>query len=65
MMSYDDIPEATIVSPALTVVARDLSSIGTQAAEVLFERIDGSATGPGRFFQSQWRIVERDSVKSI
>jgi len=63
MMGFDDIPEATIVNPALTIVARDLSAIGRQAVEILFERMDGDVTGPGRFFQSEWRVVERDSVQ--
>ena len=65
MMGFDDIPEATIVSPSLTIVARDLPRIGRQAAEILFERMDGTFTGPGRFFHSEWRIVERDSVRSL
>lgn len=65
MMGFDDIPEATIVSPTLTVVERDLPSMGRQAAEIVLERIDGTMTGPGRFFQSQWRIVERDSVRNL
>jgi DNA-binding LacI/PurR family transcriptional regulator len=62
IMGYDDIPEATIVRPQLTVLARDLPSIGRQVAEILFERIDGRVTGPGRFFQSQWKVIERESA---
>ena len=34
-----DIPEAKIVDPQLTIVARDLPRIGQQVAEILFERI--------------------------
>jgi DNA-binding LacI/PurR family transcriptional regulator len=63
VMGFDDIPEASIIRPQLTIVARDLPSIGHQVAEILFERIDGHATGPGRFFQSQWKLVERESVR--
>jgi DNA-binding LacI/PurR family transcriptional regulator len=63
VMGFDDIPEATIVRPQLTIVSRDLPSIGRQVAEILFERIDGHVTGPGRFFQSQWNLVERESVR--
>jgi LacI family transcriptional regulator len=65
VMGYDDIPEAIIVEPQLTVVARDLPDIGRQTAEVLFERIDRLVSGPGRFFQSQWRLVERASVRAL
>ncbi len=65
VMGYDDIPEATIVDPQLTIMARDLSSIGLQVAEILFERIDGRVAGPGRFFQTQWNLVERASVSRL
>lgn len=65
VMGFDDIPEASIVHPRLTIVARDLPTIGRQITEILFERIDGRVTGPGRFFQSQWKLVERDSVSAL
>ncbi|HLA42466.1 MAG TPA: LacI family DNA-binding transcriptional regulator [Aggregatilineales bacterium] len=63
VMGFDDIPEATIVHPALTIVARDLPGIGRQVAEILFERIDGRVNGAGRFFQTQWQLTERQSVR--
>ncbi|MCQ3928817.1 MAG: LacI family transcriptional regulator [Chloroflexi bacterium] len=62
IMGFDDIPEATIIHPHLTTVVRNLPEIGVQLAEILFERIDGEVSGPGRFFQSKWRLVERESV---
>lgn len=62
IMGFDDIPEAAIVQPALTVIARDLPTIGHQVANILFERIDEQVTGPGRFFQSEWKLIERESV---
>ena len=65
LMGFDDIPEATIVEPALTIVARDLPRVGQQVAEILFERIEGDFTGAGRFFQSQWQLVERESVRKL
>jgi LacI family transcriptional regulator len=65
IMGFDDIPEASFVHPQLTVVARDLTKIGHQVAEILFERIDGKVSGPGRFFQSQWVLVERESVRTL
>jgi LacI family transcriptional regulator len=65
IMGFDDIPEATIVEPALTIVARDLPHVGQQVAEILFERIEGAFTGEGRFFQSQWQLVERESVRKL
>lgn len=62
VMGYDDIPEATIVRPQLTAIVRDLPNIGLQLAEILFERIDGRVTGPGRFFQSKWSLAVRESI---
>lgn len=65
VMGFDDIPENVIVQPRLTVIARDLIKVGEQVAVALFERIDGYASGTGRFFQSQWHLVERESVQSL
>jgi len=62
VMGFDDIPEARIIDPNLTVIARDLPAIGAQVAHLLFERISGQVTGPGRFFRSQWALIERESV---
>ena len=65
IMAFDDIPESSIVQPQLTVIARDLPRIGRQAVELLFERIDGQVTGNGRFVQSEWSLVERESVHRL
>lgn len=65
VLGFDDIPESVIVQPPLTVVARNLSHIGRQAIELLFERIDGQVSGPGRFVQSEWKLIERESVQKL
>lgn len=62
VMGFDDIPEATIVEPKLTIVARDLSVVGKEVADILFERINGEYKGGSRFYQSKWQLVERESV---
>jgi LacI family transcriptional regulator len=62
IMGFDDIPEATIVTPTLTTVSRDLPKIGRQLGEILFDRISGEVTGEGRFFQSEWQLTIRESV---
>lgn len=62
IMGFDDIPEALIVRPPLTVVARDLARIGHHITQILFERIEGEVLGQGRFFQSEWKLVERESA---
>ncbi|MCC6801855.1 MAG: LacI family DNA-binding transcriptional regulator [Anaerolineae bacterium] len=62
VMGFDDTPEAQIVEPKLTTIARDLPAIGRRVAEMLFERISGEVTGEGRFVQSEWKLIERQSV---
>ena len=64
-MGFDDIPESTIVQPSLTLIARDLTHIGRQAVALLFERIDGQVSGNGRFVQSEWKLIERESVRRM
>lgn len=65
VIGFDDIPESSLIQPQLTVIARDLSRIGRQAVELLFERVDGQVSGNGRFLQSEWMLVERESVRMI
>ena len=65
VMGFDDIPETTIVTPSLTVVARDLSRVGHQVVEILFDRINGQVNGKGRFFQTQWQMIERESIRQM
>lgn len=62
VMGFDDIPEAGIIEPKLTTIARDLPRIGRQVAEILFARITGEMTGPGQFYRSEWKLIERESV---
>lgn len=62
IVGYDDIPEATIISPTLTTIGRDLPKIGRQLIDLLFERIDGQVTGQGRFFSSEWNLIIREST---
>ena len=65
IIGFDDIPEAGIVSPSLTVISRDLPKIGTLVAELLFERIDDKVDANGRFFQSEWQLIERESTRNL
>ncbi len=62
VVGFDDIPEATIIRPALTTIAQDARDIGQKLAMALFERInDPSITGK-RIFESQLRLVPRESA---
>ncbi len=41
IVGYDDVPEATWVYPALTSVTQKLATMGTMAAEVLLDLVEG------------------------
>lgn len=47
VVGYDDVELADLLDPGLTVIAQNLREIGTTAANLLFERIDGY-DGPAR-----------------
>lgn len=62
VMGFDDVAEATIVSPALTTIAQDATDIGRKLASALFDRITGQETGPRRMIESSWQIIPRESA---
>ena len=45
-VGFDDVPLASVLQPGVTVMAQDPAAIGRQAAQRLFERIDGDASPP-------------------
>jgi LacI family transcriptional regulator len=45
VVGFDDIPLAELLDPALTLVAQDVVGLGSTAARLLFERLEGRA-GP-------------------
>lgn len=63
ILGYDDIPEASIVRPALTTIAHDSADIGRKLARCLFERIENDNTDmPGRRIESQTCLIQRGSA---
>lgn len=46
LVGFDDFPLADLMTPALTVIRQDVRSIGRQAAELLFARIEGDRSPP-------------------
>jgi LacI family transcriptional regulator len=42
LVGFDDIPEADLLDPPLTLVTQDVAAMGERAAQILFERLDGS-----------------------
>jgi LacI family transcriptional regulator len=46
LVGFDDFLLAELLSPGVTVVAQDPTAMGSAAAELLFERIDGGTRPP-------------------
>ncbi len=61
VMGFDDIPEATIVRPALTTVAQDPHDLGRKLAESLFHRIENPLL-PRRLLEGTYQLIIRDSA---
>lgn len=61
VMGFDDIPEASIVRPALTTIAQDSVEIGRKLAESLFRRIADPGM-PRSWLSGKTRLIVRDST---
>jgi DNA-binding LacI/PurR family transcriptional regulator len=62
VMGFDDIPMASLMRPSLTTITQFSIDIGKQLAEMLFERIEGTETGPARRHEIPLRLVARQST---
>lgn len=62
IMGFDDIPTAKLIYPGLTTVAQYQRNLGQRAAELLMERLAGSAPENGRSVEMPYHLVERDST---
>jgi len=62
VVGFDDIPAANFVTPALTTVAQHPRLLGRRAAEMLFERLAGTYTGPGRCEEAFFKLVIRETA---
>jgi LacI family transcriptional regulator len=60
-MGFDDIPEASIVRPALTTIAQDSVDIGRKLAECLFNRIANPKL-PRAWLSGKAKLIIRDSA---
>jgi len=41
LVGFDEIPEADLLSPAITLITQDVMAMGECAAQLLFNRLDG------------------------
>jgi LacI family transcriptional regulator len=51
-----------MISPPLTTVNQFKKNLGRRAAEMLFERLDGSVTGNGRSEEMPFELIIRKSA---
>lgn len=64
VVGYGDEPDARYWSPALTTIRQPQFEMGTQAAELLFERINNRGLPPRQtIFQP--RLIERESTAAL
>jgi LacI family transcriptional regulator len=59
---FDDIPAAHLVTPSLTTITQYQQNIGQRAAEMLFERLNGSETGAPRSIEMPFSLLVREST---
>ena len=59
---FDDIFAARIVTPALTTVAQSQYELGTAAAEILLDRLQGRNPAEGTSREMPFRLIERQST---
>ncbi|GGV44913.1 LacI family transcriptional regulator [Kitasatospora herbaricolor] len=60
LVSFDDLPFAEVLEPAITTVAQDPAAIGTAAAEIALARLDGDRTR-ARTVTVPTRLIPRGS----
>jgi LacI family transcriptional regulator len=60
LVGFDDFQLADLLEPGVTVIAQDLTGMGHRAAEVVFERIDGSDR-PAQLEMIPTRLITRGS----
>jgi DNA-binding LacI/PurR family transcriptional regulator len=62
VVGFDNIPATSWVRPRLTTVAQYPTDMGRILIESLFERIEGTANGPGRSFAVPCKLIVRESA---
>jgi LacI family transcriptional regulator len=62
VVGFDDVPVAGLITPRLTTVAQFQENLGVRAAEMLLERLDGTAPGHGRSEEMPYELIVRESA---
>lgn len=62
IVGFDNIPVADLVIPRLTTIAQFQERMGQRAAELLFERIAGTAPPVARYEELPFELIVRESA---
>lgn len=62
IVGFDDIPMASLMRPSLTTITQFSVDIGKELAKMLFDRIEGTETGPARQREIPLHLIERQSA---
>jgi LacI family transcriptional regulator len=62
LVGFDDIPAARLVNPPLTTIAQFPERLGRRAAELLLDRLGGTAPAAPRNVVLQFELVVRESA---
>jgi LacI family transcriptional regulator len=65
VVGFDDIAVARLMYPPLTTVAQAQRDIGRRAARLLVDRLEGRAEPSGRSVEMPFRLIRRQSSRSI
>ena len=62
VVGFDDISVARLITPRLTTVAQFQENLGVRAAEMLLERLAGTAPEHGRSEEMPYELIVRESA---
>lgn len=62
IVGFDDIPMASLMRPSLTTITQFSVDIGQELARMLFDRVEGTETGPARQREIPLHLIERQSA---
>ena len=65
LVAFDDPTWAPLLDPALSTIRQPTDQLGTCAAEMLIERVEGRYSGPARLILLQPQYMDRASVATV
>lgn len=64
-IAFDNLDWTTLVQPAVSVIEQPVYALGSLAAEVLLDRLDGTRETPGEEILLDTRFIERGSILPV